>query len=156
MIVLNLTCPNGHAFEGWFTSRQAFDDQCVRRLVQCMHCASDAVSALPSGPRVLRHAGEVQAGASSASPVCSAPSAQVSVQTPAPAMAEQLLKALVTMARQAENVGERFPEEARRIHYDEAPARTIRGIASREETEELLEEGILVLPAPVPPEGDLH
>ena len=59
-------------------------------------------------------------------------------------------------ARQAENVGERFPEEARRIHYDEAPARTIRGIASREETEELLEEGILVLPAPVPPEGDLH
>lgn len=156
MIVLNLTCPNGHAFEGWFTSRQDFDDQCVRRLVQCTHCASDAVSALPSGPRVLRHAGEGQAGASSASPVCSAPSAQMSVQTPAPAMAEQLLKALVTMARQAENVGERFPEEARRIHYDEAPARIIRGIASREETEELLEEGILVLPAPVPPEGDLH
>ena len=63
---------------------------------------------------------------------------------------------MITLLVQAENVGERFPEEARRIHYDEAPARTIRGIASREETEELLEEGILVLPAPVPPEGDLH
>ena len=150
MIVLNLTCPNGHAFEGWFASRQAFDEQCGRRLVQCTHCASDVVSALPSGPRVLRHAGQMQA------PVPVVPSAPVSVQTPAPAMAEQLLKTLVTMARQAENVGERFPEEARRIHYDEAPARTIRGIASREETEELLEEGILVLPAPVPAEGDLH
>ena len=60
------------------------------------------------------------------------------------------------MARQAENVGERFPEEARRIHYDEAPARTIRGIASQDETRDLLEEGIMVLPAPVPPESETH
>ena len=60
------------------------------------------------------------------------------------------------MARRAENVGERFPEEARRIHYDEAPARNIRGIASADEARDLLEEGILVLPAPVPPEGEMH
>lgn len=67
-----------------------------------------------------------------------------------------LHQALVGMARQAENVGERFPEEARRIHYDEAPARTIRGVATADETRELLEEGIFVLPAPVPPEGEIH
>ena len=68
----------------------------------------------------------------------------------------QLHLALVTMARQAENVGERFPEEARRIHYDEAPARNIRGVATADETLELLDEGILVLPAPVPPEDEFH
>jgi len=68
----------------------------------------------------------------------------------------QLHRALATMARQAENVGERFPEEARRIHYDEAPARTIRGVATADETRDLLDEGIIVLPAPVPPEDELH
>jgi hypothetical protein len=73
----------------------------------------------------------------------------------APAMAH-LHEALVSMALKAENVGERFPEEARRIHYDEAPARSIRGVATLDETRELLEEGIAVLPAPVPPEGELH
>jgi len=73
----------------------------------------------------------------------------------APVMAA-LHQALVSMARLAENVGERFPEEARRIHYDEAPARTIRGIATADETRELLEEGIAVLPAPVPPDDEMH
>lgn len=68
----------------------------------------------------------------------------------------QLHKALVTMARQADNVGERFPEEARRIHCDEVPARSIRGIATADETRDLLEEGILVLPAPIPPEDEIH
>lgn len=67
-----------------------------------------------------------------------------------------LQQALVRMARQAENVGERFPEEARRIHYDEAPARSIRGVATADEARELLDEGIAVLPAPVPPEDELH
>lgn len=67
-----------------------------------------------------------------------------------------LQQALVSMARQAENVGERFPEEARRIHYDEAPARAIRGIATADETRDLLEEGILVLPAPIPPDDEIH
>ena len=68
----------------------------------------------------------------------------------------QLHQALAGMARKAENVGGRFPEEARRIHYDEAPVRSIRGIATLDETRKLLEEGIAVLPAPVPPEDELH
>jgi hypothetical protein len=68
----------------------------------------------------------------------------------------QLHQALVSMARQAENVGERFPEEARRIHYEEIPARNIRGVATINETRELLDEGIVVLPAPVPPEEEFH
>jgi hypothetical protein len=57
---------------------------------------------------------------------------------------------------QSEDVGRAFPEEARRIHYDEAPSRAIRGQASLEETRELLEEGIEVLPLPRPPEDGFH
>lgn len=68
----------------------------------------------------------------------------------------QMHQALMTLARQAENVGERFPEEARRIHYDEVPARNIRGVATADETRDLLEEGIVVLPAPVPSEDEIH
>lgn len=80
---------------------------------------------------------------------------------PRPAMsptvpAVQLFQLLARAARQAENVGERFAEEARRIHYEEVPARAIRGQASANETMELLEEGILVLPAPVPHEDEFH
>ena len=62
----------------------------------------------------------------------------------------------MSMARKAENVGERFPEEARRIHYDEAPARCIRGVASADEARDLLEEGILVLPAPLASTEEFH
>ena len=98
---------------------------------------------MPSAPHVKRGGGDVSV------PEKPATSAG------APAMSA-LHQALVNMARQAENVGERFPEEARRIHYDEAPARTIRGIATADETRELLEEGIAVLPAPVPPDDEMH
>jgi hypothetical protein len=79
-----------------------------------------------------------------------------SLQMVTPQAAKELFRQLATMARQAEDVGERLPEEARRIHYREAPARNIRGVATAEETMELLEEGIMVLPAPVPPEDELH
>ncbi len=98
---------------------------------------------MPSAPHVKRAATEV------------AIPEKATTSASAPAMV-QLHQALVSMARKAENVGERFPEEARRIHYDEAPARSIRGVATQDETRDLLEEGIAVLPAPVPPEDELH
>ncbi|MBK9623322.1 MAG: DUF1178 family protein [Rhodocyclaceae bacterium] len=156
MIVLNLSCDQGHHFEGWFTSRDAFGEQVTRGMVNCTHCQSVAVTALPSGPYVhamrrerhshggdRHHSGE-NAGDESL------------VQMPTPDVAKQLFASLAMMARTAENVGINFPEEARRIHYNEAPARTIRGIASGDETRELLEEGIMVLPALVPPERETH
>jgi len=143
MIVLNLLCDQGHRFEGWFASGEVFRVQCQSHLVQCPQCQTSAVSQLPSAPHVKRGASDIAVPEKAAALVA------------APGIA-QLHQALVTMARKAENVGERFPEEARRIHYDEAPARTIRGVATADETRDLLEEGILVLPAPVPPESDLH
>lgn len=143
MIVLNLLCDNGHRSEGWFASREAYADQARRGLVQCSLCASTSTTAMPSGPRVRRQARDE---GSPATPV----------MAPAQAAARQLFGALAEMARRAEDVGERFPEEARRIHYHEVPARTIRGVASAEETRALLEEGVPVLPAPVPPERETH
>jgi hypothetical protein len=143
VIVLNLLCDQGHRFEGWFASGEAFRDQSQRRLVHCPQCQTSGISQLPSAPHVKRAATEVAILEKATTPAS------------APAMV-QLHQALISMARKAENVGERFPEEARRIHYDEAPARSIRGVATQDETRDLLEEGIAVLPAPVPPEDELH
>ena len=143
VIVLNLLCDGGHRFEGWFASGEAFRSQSQRRLVHCPQCQTSSVTQLPSAPHVKRGASDIAMPEKSPAPVA------------APVMA-QLHRALATMARQAENVGERFPEEARRIHYDEAPARNIRGVATADETRDLLDEGIIVLPAPLPPEDELH
>lgn len=154
MIVLDLSCDRGHQFEGWFASRSAFGEQLERGLVNCTHCHSAAITALPSGPYV-RRAGR---GSEDVAPVDQVVTNTTSsdVQLPSPEVVQKLFASLATMARKAENVGARFPEEARRIHYEEAPARTIRGIANSDETRELLEEGILVLPALVPPESETH
>lgn len=143
MIVLNILCDSGHRFEGWFASTDAFRSQCERQLVNCPHCQTSEVRLLPSAPHVRR---------ASVAPVESMP------QPPSMSAdaAGKLFQALAQAAKLAENVGERFPEEARRIHYEEAPARNIRGRASAEETMALLEEGIMVLPAPVPHEDEFH
>jgi hypothetical protein len=143
VIVLNLLCDHGHRFEAWFASAEAFRSQSQRHLVQCPQCQTFAVSQLPSAPHVKRCRSEVA--------VTGMPTPPGSEHGVA-----RLHRALFAMARQAENVGERFPEEARRIHYEEAPARTIRGVASADETRELLDEGIFVLPAPVPPQEELN
>ncbi len=153
MIVLNLSCDQGHQFEGWFASRNAFGDQVAKGMVNCTHCQSAAVTALPSGPHVRRIRHEGSSNERHGNDLLAEESA---VQMPAPEVAKQLFSSLAAMARSAENVGLKFPEEARRIHYNEAPARTIRGIASGDETRELMEEGILVLPALVPPENETH
>lgn len=142
MIVLNILCANGHGFEGWFSSSEAFRAQCAGGLVTCPQCQSADVAQLPSAPRILSHHG--------------APETALPVQAASTDMAREIFQKLAALARNAENVGERFPEEARRIHYDEVPARAIRGIASQDETRDLLAEGILVLPAPVPPESETH
>lgn len=143
MIVLNLVCRQEHRFEGWFASLEAFEDQQERSLVNCPICNSSEVSKLPSGPHVVTSGGR-------------ATEADDGGQESLEAVQGLLLEALKSAARDSENVGRRFPEEARRIHYKEAPARNIRGVASQEETQELLDEGIVVVPLPVPPSEDTH
>jgi hypothetical protein len=142
MIILDLRCANNHRFEAWFASREAFETQSGAGQVCCVWCQSNEITALPSGPRVIK-------GRSSQVVVDSRPD-------PEQVIAERIYHALATIARQAENVGTRFPEEARRIYYQEVTTRSIRGQATHDETRELLEEGILVLPAPIPPENETH
>jgi hypothetical protein len=153
MIVLNLSCSNDHVFEGWFASRDAFTSQVERSMVYCPQCNSAEIYALPSGPHVRRRDTQIavkQEGHGEKDVAVQA------LQTAEPSVAQKLFAMLAVMARSAENVGERFPEEARRMHYEEAPARNIRGIATREEARDLLEEGVFVLPAPFPPESETH
>ena len=142
MIVLNLLCANRHRFEGWFASGDAFADQARHGQVSCPFCQATEVTRLPSAPYVKRQ------------PCASAePSAAQPVTTPEARYMTMMLNKLFV---ESEDVGERFPEEARKIHYAEAPARQIRGKSSRAEAIELLEEGIPVMPLPIPPGGDMH
>ncbi len=137
MIVLNLVCEQQHKFEGWFRSNEDFAGQNARGLVSCPACGSTAVVRLPSGPRVVRARTKAE---------------------PAPSKQEvpPLVKLLQAVLENSEDVGERFAEEARKIHYEEVPARNIRGVTSVHEAKELLEEGIAVLPMPLPPRSEMH
>jgi len=133
MKVLDLQCPHGHRFEGWFASADDFESQQSRKLVECPMCGAKEVSRLPSAPR-LNLSGAVQTKASAAPNELQA----------------RVMRALREVLETTENVGDRFAEEARRIHYNEAPARSIRGVTTPEDARALVEEGIEVMPLPVP------
>jgi len=141
MKVLDLECPHGHVFEGWFGSEDEFQGQLARGLVECPMCGDTQVAKRLSAPRINLGAQPPKA-----------PSAQKNevMATPDPAMQAQWLQMVRHVLANTEDVGERFAEEARKIHYGETEERGIRGQASIEETEALLEEGIGVLPLPVP------
>jgi hypothetical protein len=137
MKVLNLQCSHSHSFEGWFASEDDFQGQLARGLVECPLCGDTAVSKMLTAPRL-------NLGAAQPAPrqeVMSAPDASLQAEW---------LKMVRHVMANTEDVGERFAEEARRIHYGETGERSIRGQASREETEALMEEGIAVLPLPIP------
>ncbi|WP_144108296.1 DUF1178 family protein [Paraburkholderia sp. BCC1886] len=137
MKVLDLQCPHGHRFEGWFASADDFESQQSRKLVACPVCGANEVSRLPSAPR-LNLSGSTQA------------KAPVAVTDRQADMQARAMRALREVLEKTENVGDRFAEEARRIHYNEAPARDIRGVTTPEDARALVEEGIEVMPLPVP------
>ena len=141
MKVLNLQCGHAHAFEGWFASEDDFQDQLVRGLVECPLCGDATITKLPSAPRL-------NLGAAQAAPAA-APKQEV-VSSPNPELQAAWMQLVKQVMANTEDVGERFAEEARKIHYGESEERGIRGQASREETQELWEEGIRVLPLPIP------
>ena len=144
MKVLNLQCSHAHVFEGWFASEDDFQGQLARGLVECPLCGDGQVAKMPSAPRLNLGASEPKAPAPASGKqevMNAAPNAQLQ------AAWMQLVKQVMA---NTEDVGERFAEEARKIHYGETEERGIRGQASREETQALLEEGIGVLPLPVP------
>ena len=142
MIVFDLVCASGHRFEGWFGSAEDFAAQSERGLLSCPSCGSDRVERVPSATRFNSGAAENVAAAK--------PDMALEGKD-AMAIAQILYARMVDeMLSKSVDVGAAFPEEARRIHYDEAPRRAIRGQASAEEHAELVDEGIPVVRIPIP------
>ncbi|HYP83918.1 DUF1178 family protein [Variovorax sp.] len=139
MKVLNLKCSHGHAFEGWFASNEAFDEQQGRGLVECPLCGDKSIAKQLSAPRLNLGAARPDAAPAQAS--------EGDVQTQLQA---RWMNAMRELMATTEDVGERFASEARRIHHGEAPERGIRGQASREESEALADEGIAVMQIALP------
>lgn len=160
MKVLDLQCRSGHVFEGWFASEDDFQHQKQRGLVQCPLCADAHIEKRLSAPRLnlgAREPAGASSSSSSASAVSSGPSTEgnghpmeVVGGTPPPALQAAWLALARKIMASTEDVGERFAQEARRMHHGEQPERPIRGQATPHETLELLEEGIAVLPLPLP------
>ena len=167
MKVLDLQCQHAHSFEGWFGSEGDFQSQLARGLVECPMCGDATITKKLSAPRLnLSGSREVVVAQEAAESVAARPvSTNVSGQEPAkePAKDEvvqamlqdpQFQAAYLHMARKimanTEDVGTQFAEEARKIHYGEAKERGIRGQASHDERMELLDEGIDVMPLPLP------
>lgn len=138
MITYSLVCENEHKFDAWFRNGQAYQDQHDRGIVTCPICNSSAVEKAVMAPAVSR-----------------ANSEKVAVSTGHPEHAQLLetMRALRTkMISEADNVGDKFAEEARKIHFKEVEARGIYGEATREEVTALLEEGVDFMPLPSLPE----
>jgi hypothetical protein len=177
MKVLDLQCAQHHVFEGWFGSEDDYQSQLARGLLNCPMCGDASVTKKLSAPRLNlsttrgdRDAASSTSQTSSANtnhdtgtsaPMSAATEASTNAAPALPSLQEvanlepaQLQAALLKMVRHVvantEDVGSSFPEEARKMHYGETEARNIRGHATPEETEELIDEGIAVMPLPLP------
>jgi hypothetical protein len=161
MIRYNLVCAKGHEFESWFAGSAAYDKQARRGLVECPVCGSARVEKALMTPRLARTrkstpaepAGPDTAVPAAAGPAAPGPPAPVAVISPQ----EQELRTKLRefrehLVKNAENVGQQFPEEARKMHYGEKEHRSIYGTASPDDAKALHEEGIEFAPLPVLPD----
>jgi hypothetical protein len=155
MIRYNLRCDRGHAFESWFQSSSAYESQEKRKLVSCPACGSVKVERAIMAPQVVSTKGRDSA------PPAAAPAAATEVaaptSTPLLMAQERELRAKLKelrdhIVKNADNVGERFPNEARKMHYGDIEHRPIYGEASPEEARSLIDEGVEVSPLPVLPD----
>ncbi len=158
MIRYTLICESDHEFDGWFRSSNDFDKQAKRGLVQCAICGSTKVARGLMAPNVVTsrsRAPVIEHVEASVPAPAAAPAAQEVVVAPDPRQ-KAIIEALTELKRQiiasSDNVGDRFAEEARKIHYGEAPERGIYGQATGEEAMALIEEGIEVHALPVLPD----
>lgn len=164
MKVLDLRCARGHGFEGWFASEDDFQAQLADGRLECPLCADRLITKQLSAPRLNLSGAREPLAARTASPApvgapasvaaagVAAPAAPATpTAEPAPAALQALwLQAVQHVLKNTEDVGERFPEEVRRIHYGESEHRGIRGQATPEQRAELADEGIEVMALPLP------
>lgn len=131
MISFNLRCENDHEFEGWFKDSTSFEKQRDRKLIECTICGSHEVEQALSRPNIS--SGKMQGAAQAEA---------------AQKMRDTLREFRKQVESTHENVGDRFAEEARKIHYGETEARGIYGETTGEEAKELIDEGVPVSPIP--------
>jgi len=153
MILYRLRCAKGHEFEAWFASSAAFDRQEKRRLLSCPRCGTSNVSKAMMAPHVAKRTRSKRPRPEER-PAEAAKAARPETQRVAAhsELAAAMRRLRAEIEAKSEYVGPRFPEEARKIHYEEAPARGIHGEATFEEAKALREEGIEFYPLPILPE----
>ncbi|MFZ0763182.1 DUF1178 family protein [Bradyrhizobium sp.] len=156
MIHYNLRCAKGHAFESWFQSSSAYETQEKRKLVSCPVCGSTKVERAIMAPQVVSKKGREQAVSE---PLPAPTTTEVAAPAPTPLLMaqEQELRAKLKelrdhIVKNADNVGESFPNEARKMHYGDIEHRPIYGEASPDEAKALIDEGVEVMPLPTLPD----
>jgi len=141
MIRYTLKCADGHSFDSWFKSAEAFEALVARDLLSCSVCGNDAVQKAMMAPQVTKK------------PADPSPDARVSLSGPVTQMEAALSAFRKHLDDNSNYVGANFAKEARSIHLGEAPERLIHGEANPEEAEALIEDGIPVAPLPVLPKN---
>ncbi len=163
MIVFDLKCPQDHVFEAWFADSGACENQIAGGEVQCPICGDAKVEKAPMAPNIPSGTGRGRGRQSGGVPAKRTPSAPAAagggaVEAPTPEQMGEAIKTLRKMREVVEknfdHVGESFPEEARKIHHGEVEQRNIYGDATKEEAEELSEEGIEISQMPWLPRHD--
>ena len=145
MIRYNLRCDQAHAFESWFQNSSAYDKQAKRGLVACPLCGSTAVEKTIMAPSVPAKTRKSKSEVAKPD--------QVALMSPQQQELRKKIRELHDeIASKADNVGEQFPDEARKMHYGEIDHRPIYGQAKPEEAKELIEEGVEILPIPSLPD----
>jgi hypothetical protein len=156
MIKYALACDKGHQFESWFADSAAFDKQAKRKLVTCPVCDSAKVEKAIMAPRLAatkKRKTQVPAQPMPASADAPVPAAPVAMMSPQEQELRTKLKELREhLTKNADNVGKKFTEEARKMHYGEIEHRSIYGEATPEDAKELAEEGIDFHPLPILPD----
>ena len=157
MIRYSLRCDRGHEFESWFQSSSAYEQQEKRKLVNCPACGSAEVERAIMAPQIVSKKGRDSTAAAPAPAPTASTDVTAPASTPLLMAQERELRAKLKelrdhIVKNADNVGERFPNEARKMHYGDIEHRPIYGEASPDEARALIEEGVEVSPLPVLPE----
>jgi len=158
MIRYALRCERDHNFESWFQDSAAYDQQVKRKLVSCPVCESVAIEKAIMAPRIASKKGRertpepVEQAAAPAAPAPATTEATPLVMTQERELRAKLKELRDHIVKNADNVGDKFPNEARKMHYGEIEHRPIYGEASPEEAKSLVDEGVEVSPLPVLPE----
>jgi hypothetical protein len=152
MIRYNLRCERGHAFESWFQSSQAYESQEKRKLVNCPSCGSAKVERAIMAPRIVSKKSRDRAVPAPAAAETTTPASTPLMMAQERELRAKLKELRDHIVKNADNVGERFPNEARKMHYGDIEHRPIYGEASPEEARSLIDEGVEVSPLPVLPD----